>query len=84
MTRKIELSEFKDGLAKKAFTRRDIHKALMAVGVGVLTLPYIRPAAAAPAGINLRIDTPGDRTPQPQGLDEFLWKEHMRMNVHSR
>lgn len=49
MTRKIELSEFKEGLAKKAFTRRDIHKALMAVGVGVLTLPYVRPAAAAPS-----------------------------------
>ncbi len=50
---KIELSEFKRGLAARSLTRRQIHKALAAVGVATITMPIMSKLAAAKPSIEV-------------------------------
>lgn len=50
---KIELSEFKRGLAARSFSRRQIHKALAAVGVATITMPVLSKLAAAKPSIQV-------------------------------
>ncbi len=46
----MELNEFADRLAEKRLTRRDLCRALGAVGVGMVTLPVVARRAAAASG----------------------------------
>lgn len=50
---KIELSEFKDLLASGFLTRRQIHRILASVGVGMLALPVVGRRAVADTSIQV-------------------------------
>ena len=50
---KIELAEFKDLLLSRSLTRRQIHKILASVGVGVATVPVMQRRVAADTSIQV-------------------------------
>lgn len=47
MTRPIDKNQFVDALCERKLTRRDINKALAAVGIGVMSLPLTQRMAQA-------------------------------------
>lgn len=50
---KIELAEFKDLLASGSLTRRQMHKILASVGVGIVAVPVVGRRAAAESSIQV-------------------------------